>query len=313
MSLKMHQIAELVSGHISTISSLTALEEAMILPDLHAGWKLIFDQFHIHIDTLCAKNDTLQLPFDVVRNVRSAVTLDAAGTNRSYRMRVIQIAQKLLHLADVTVPDRLKEQPPLTTDSIDFWDEYDASRQRYAQYDAFFDAGGYGYGAPSKLYREWIEDIRITQARWKLILERLIFCLERGEFFHDAIGLPDEPPLTRRTRKKELKRALALHGLRLRKESRMCARYINHGGDIDRVVEIMKEQHFLFTFTDYKAMLLDHYDAIEDCDYEYHVTRKMKEECKRWATRTYIQQNPTELDRIPSSLFLRLNSAGLMP
>lgn len=296
MSQKIQDFAELISGHIGPIQTMTALEEAMILPDLHAGWKLIFDQFHIHIDTVCMKNDTLLLPFDVVREAQVCVAQNSTGT---YRTRVIEILQRLLQLADKIVPDRLKDEPAQTTNMLECWVGYDVMRSRYEQFDAFFEDGAYTTGAPSIIYHEWIEDIHMTQGRWKLILERLLSCVERGEFFLDVLGLPDEPPLTKRTRKKELKRALGVHGLRMRKDSRMCLRYIRHGGDVNHVAETMREMDFLFTLTDYRTRMCDLYERES-------VTEQKKEDCKLCSTRDYIRDHPTELDRVPGSLYIRL-------
>lgn len=58
----------------------------------------------------------------------------------------------------------------------------------------------------------------------------------------------------RAAREKELKAALALRGLELRSDSRLCEQYIWFGeGDIDRLVDTMEEMRFYFAHTSYPS------------------------------------------------------------
>lgn len=64
-------------------------------------------------------------------------------------------------------------------------------------------------------------------------------------------------------RREELERRLGEFGLELRSDSTVCHEYINHDwGDLDDVVETMREMHFFFTHTRYQHFIRKEYDKI---------------------------------------------------
>ena len=68
-------------------------------------------------------------------------------------------------------------------------------------------------------------------------------------------------------RKKEMRRALAERGLKLRGDSYLCTKYINEGaGDLDDIAKKMKIMHILHTHTNYIKVLdsLPYYDNREE-------------------------------------------------
>lgn len=267
-------------------------------------WAAVFEHSHIHIDALIAINDTLPFPTNVIADAKKTLIHRARWCKLSNKIRVIELLKMLLFLSDKVVPDCLKTEPSHKTASVELWTGYDPSRSHGSQKRTFFEAGGYRGVAPSREYEEWIQDIHTSQYRWGVLFEKMIDSLRHDELF-DGNFLPDEMPLTRRTRKKALEKSLAMHGLTLREDSRLCSRYILYGGDLDKVVEVAKEMDFLFRNTHYQTLS----SGLKDRN--PHASRSTLESetelCKLVCTDEYMKENPERLDLVPSSLFVRLS------
>src|SRR5215217_23895 len=274
--------------------------------NINEEWRFVFDEMDVHIAALCVANDTLPLPPNLVREARTSVKLQTGDLVRSFRDRVLEVIRRLLYLADKVVPECLKEEPKHTTFVLEEWVEYDCAQSWDRQMDAFHEAGGYVGLAESVIYVEWMEDILSTQRRWKIILQTLKRHLESESTFPEKIVLADEPPLTRRTRTRELERRLKLRGLELRPDSKICEKYIRYGGDLDNTVDVTNEMHFLFTCTDYRARINALHRLLQNSNTQPSLERR-REESKLQATDNFMKINPDRLDLVPSTLFHRLS------
>lgn len=87
----------------------------------------------------------------------------------------------------------------------------------------------------------------------------------------------------RKTRKIALTSRLEDHGLELRSDSRMCEEYIQYGGHIDAVVEMMVEMEFFVTRTRYSEFFDQIVDEFERVHWrDTHLDREMWEYRERW-------------------------------
>lgn len=283
------------------------------IKNINEGWRIVFDEIDVHIAAMCVANDTLPLSPNLVSEARTSVKLQTGDLARSFQERVLEVIRRLLYLADKVVPECLKEEPKHTTFVLEEWVGYDCSQSWDRQMDAFHEAGGYVGLAESVLYVEWMEDILSTQRRWKIILQTLKRYLESESTFPEKVVLADEPPLTRRTRTRELERRLKLRGLELRPDSKICEKYIRYGGDLDNTVDVTNEMHFLFTSTDYRARINALHRLFHNSSKQPPFSlEKRREESKLQATDNFMKINPDRLDLVPSTLFHRLNKSKRM-
>jgi hypothetical protein len=89
--------------------------------------------------------------------------------------------------------------------------------------------------------------------------------------------------MARKTRKIALTSRLEDHGLELRSDSRMCEEYIQYGGHIDAVVEMMIEMEFFVTRTRYSEFFDQIVDEFERVHWrDAHLDREMWEYRERW-------------------------------
>lgn len=107
-------------------------------------------------------------------------------------------------------------------------------------------------------------------------------------------------------RREELERRLGEFGLELRSDSTVCHEYINNDwGDLDDVVETMREMHFFFTHTRYQHIIRKEYDKIyrqkeknryyygydySDDDSDGHDRGAISSECKERAMHSFCQK-----------------------
>ena len=272
----------------------------------HDFWESCFKHMTFHISELFVRFETIPLPENLVRDARTSVRLQSGDIGRSYRDRVMEVLERLLYLADKVVPDCFKDEPSHTTFILDEWSGYDSTQPWDSQMHAFYQAGGYDGLAESRSYVEWVQDILLTQGRWKMILQALKLSLEGDNLSDINLDLADEPPLTLRTRRKELEIRLKLHGLELRPDSRVCEKYMRYGGDLDKVVEVTGEMYFLFTFTEYPKLMAALHRRKDDPTRSSHTMEKMREYNKLKATDEFMKTNVDRLHLVPSSLFIRL-------
>lgn len=108
----------------------------------------------------------------------------------------------------------------------------------------------------------------------------------------------------RKARKVELAALLAAQGLELRADSRMCAEYIQYGGHVDSVVEMMVEMEFFVNHTEYSCVFSD----IVDYHERYRLDRddrwdrdEVSDEAKRTALCRFIRAGGS-LHTVPAHL-----------
>jgi len=119
------------------------------------------------------------------------------------------------------------------------------------------------------------------------------------------------------TRRRELIKALGKFKIKLRSDSVICARYIEHGiGTLESVVSTMSEMAFLYEYTNYhdimgNAMRNAWYNCRynsdsdgSDCSYGYNQPDRaaISESCKRRVVRAWVSKPSNDVSKIPDSL-----------
>jgi hypothetical protein len=88
--------------------------------------------------------------------------------------------------------------------------------------------------------------------------------------------------MARKECKAELTALLERRGLELRSDSRMCEEYVQYGGNVIRVVEMMEEMEFFVEHTQYSSIFSDIVDEFERRRSQQYCDRDMWEYRERW-------------------------------